>query len=268
MFLLHHISVRLGLSELSFKRQGYFTKEHDRIFISSFAESKHYRDILDFLSQVKFATRKEIESHLGVTGGGNLSDILDDLILCGFIEKYTPYHVGENSKLNRYCVADSYLRFYFKYIRPIQTNIEQGDFNESPMSALNTESYQKWLGYSFERFCRKHHKLIAKIIGFSAVRYRSGAYFDRKTAQNEKGFQIDLIFDRADHVLTICEIKYLQSPVGTEVIDEFEKKLKAIPKDKYITIEKVLITAEGVSESLLNRGYFDYIITLDDLLSA
>lgn len=258
-------SIRIGLCELSFKQQSYFSKEHDRIFISSFADSIHYHDIVDFLSQVKFATRSQIEEHLGVGGGGNLTDVLKDLILCGFVEKYTPYNVGVKSKLNRYCVSDNYLRFYFKYIKPIQIDIEQGDYNSDPMNAFNKESYQKWLGYSFGRFCRKRHRLIAKIIGFSAVRYQSGVYFDRNSEKKQKGFQIDLIFDRADHVLTICEIRYLQTAVGTEVIDEFEKKLKAMPQRKSKTIEKVLISAEGATESLLNRAYFDYIITLEDL---
>lgn len=265
--LKKYSSIRIGLCELSFKQQGYLSKEHERIFISSFSDNIHYREIIDFLSQVKFATRSDIEKHLGVGGGGKLSDVLKDLTLCGFIEKYSPYNTGVNSKLNRYCVSDNYLRFYFKYIKPIQEEIEQGDYNADPMRALNNESYQKWLGYSFERFCRKHHRLIAKIIGFSAVRYKSGVYFDRKSELKQKGFQIDLIFDRADNVLTICEIKYLQNAVGTEVISEFEQKLNTMPNRNNKTIEKVLITAQGATDGLRNRAYFDYIITLDDLIT-
>jgi hypothetical protein len=127
---------------------------------------------------------------------------------------------------------------------------------------------QKWLGLSFERFCRKASHLIATILGFSAVRYKSGAFFNRKTVKEEAGYQIDLIFDRADHVLTICEIKYTQSKVGTEVIEEFEKKLRQLPVTGKKTIEKVLISASGATEALLARSYFDRIITLEDIFSA
>ena len=261
-------SIQLGLCELSFKQQSFFSQEHLRIFISSFADNIHYREIINYLSHIKFASRKEIEAHLKIKGGGKLTDILTDLELCGFIEKYAPYSASDKSKLIRYCIADNYLRFYCKFIKPIEVQIEHGDFNDNPINALPKESYSKWLGYAFERFCRKNHRLIAKIIGFSAVQYKSGVYFNRVTEQKEKGFQVDLIFERADHVLTICEVRYWQSKVGVEVIDEFENKLKLIKPRNDLTIEKVLIAAQGVTPSLQDRVYFDHIITLEDIFNA
>ncbi len=74
------------------------------------------------------------------------------------------------------------------------------------------------------------------------------------------------MFDRADNVITICEIKYLQSAVDTSIIQEFEQKLKYFPNEKKKTIHKVLISAEGVTESLTNRAYFDRILTLEALV--
>lgn len=257
-------SVRIGIAQSSFLKDSFLSKEHQRIFISSFAASAHYKDIVNYLSSKKFSTRKELEKHLNIEGGGNLTKLLDDLELCGFIERYRPYQVEENSLLVRYCIADNYLRFYSRFIKPIEADIAQGNFNDDPLRALNQASYQTWLGYAFERFCRKHHKLIAKILGFVAVKYRSGSFFNRNTDKEDRGFQIDLLFDRADHVLTICEIKYTQSKTSTDVIDEFEQKLARLPNIKNKTIEKVLITAAGASDSLINRTYFDRIISLDD----
>lgn len=260
-------SVQIGICEQSFKKDSYFSNEKNRIFISSFATNVHYEAIIDYLSQIKFATKKDIEKHLRIKAGGNLTDVLSDLESCGFIEKYIPYQANTNSNLVRYCIADSYLRFYFKFIAPLYAQIQQGDYNNTPLHALNKESYQRWLGFSFERFCRKHSKLIASIIGFSAVRYKSGVFFNRATIKEEAGYQIDLIFDRADHVLTICEIKYTQGKIGVEVIEEFEKKLRYLPDREHKTIEKVLISASGVSDSLLSRAYFDRIITLEDIFN-
>lgn len=259
-----HSSIHLGICEESFKKDSYFCNEKKRIFISSFATNPHYQAIIDYLSQVKFATKKEIESHLNIKGGGTLTTLLKDLELCGFIDRYLPFQADQGSHLVRYCIADSYLRFYFKFIAPLSDRIEQADFNPSPVLALNKAYYQKWLGLSFERFCRKHSQLIAKIIGFSAVRYKSGTFFNRATIKEERGYQIDLLFDRADGVLTICEIKYTEGKTGTEVIDEFEKKLALLPRSNK-TIERVLITAAGPTEALINRGYFDRIITLGEL---
>lgn len=263
-----HSSIQIGICEESFKKNSYFSNEKNRIFISSFASNVHYEEIVDYLSQVKFASKQEIEKQLHTKGGGNLTAVLKDLELCGFIERYQPYQAGSNSNMVRYCIADSYLRFYFKFISPLSDRIQQGDYNLNPLHTLNKESYQKWLGLSFERFCRNHSQMIATIIGFSAVRYKSGAFFNRTTIKEQMGYQIDLIFDRADYVLTICEIKYTQSKIGVEVIDEFEKKLRLMPDPKGKTIEKVLISASGATDALLARGYFDRIITLEDIFAC
>ena len=105
-------------------------------------------------------------------------------------------------------------------------------------------------------------------MGFSAVRYKSGAFFNRTSIKEQPGYQIDLIFDRADRVLSICEIKYTQGKTGIEVIEEFEKKLSLLSDSEGKTIERVLISASGASEGLHARGYFDRIITLDDIFKA
>jgi hypothetical protein len=150
----------------------------------------------------------------------------------------------------------------------LSNRIQQGDYDNAPLQALNRESYQKWLGFSFEQFCRKHSQIIAAIIGFSAVRYKSGAFFNRNSIKENSGYQIDLIFDRTDHVLTVCEIKYTIVKTGVEVIEEFEKKLRLMPNKYNETIEKVLISANGASDTLLSQGYFDRIITLDEIFSS
>lgn len=259
-----HSSIQIGICEESFKKDSYFSNEKNRIFISSFATNVHYQEIVDCLSQVKFADRKQIENFIGVKSGGNLTEVLNDLEMCGFIERYQPFQANHKSNLARYCIADSYLRFYFKFIGPLSSRIEKGDYNQNPMHALNKESYQKWLGLSFERFCRKHSHEIASLIGFSAVRYKTGAFFNRATIHEQAGYQIDLVFDRADHVLTVCEIKYTQDKTGVEVIEEFEKKLRLMPRTAKQTIEKVLISASGATDALLGRAYFDRIIVLED----
>lgn len=256
-----HSSLFLGIAEESFKTNGYFTKEKKRIFVSSFASSIHYEAIINFLSHVKFATKKEIETHLGVQGGGNLTAVLIDLELCGFIEKYRPYQAEEGSHLIRYTIQDNFLRFYFKFIAPIASRIERGDYSTAPAQALNRETYQKWLGFAFERFCSRRRHQIASLLGFSAVQYQSGPFFNRSTSP---GFQIDLLFYRADRVLTVTEIKYTEGKTGTEVIEEFESKLRLLPVPKGAIIEKVLISATGASDPLIHRGYFDRILTLED----
>jgi len=90
--------------------------------------------------------------------------------------------------------------------------------------------------------------------------------FTKWLGKESPGYQIDLIFNRDDKVITICEVRYLQSKVSTKVIAEFEKKLDLFPRSEKKTIQRVLISNHGAEEALKNRVYFDNIITLDDLM--
>ncbi len=258
-------SVFLSLCKNSFTSGSFFSHEYERIFTSNLSSNKNYKKIIKFLSKRRFATRSQILSHLKLKSGGTLTSLLIDLETCGFIEKYTPFDAKDDSLLSRYCISDAYLQFYFKFIKPIAKSIDDGDFNNNPAFALNTDSHYKWLGLSFERMCRKKHKLLSKILGFEAVRYNAGAFFNRSTNKNNPGYQIDLVYNRDDRVYTVCEIKYWQSRVGTNVIKEFEKKLELFNPPKNNTVHKVLITAEGAEKSLIHQGYFDRILHLEDL---
>ena len=267
LYLKKDSSTFLSLCKNSFRPNGFFTNEYQRIFISSLADNPNYQKIIEFLSKSRYATRNELLAHLKIKSGGRVSELLTDLELCGFINKYTPYYLSDESLLARYCISDAYLQFYFKFIKPISKNIQEGVYSTQPTKAIKTDSYYKWLGYSFERFCRRYHHIIANILGFSAVNYRSGVYFSKATEKEEKNYQIDLVFDRDDHVVTICEIKYLQSAADAALITEFERKLALFPNEKHKQIHKVLIASCGVNPKLAARGYFDDIITLDDLFN-
>ena len=98
----------------------------------------------------------------------------------------------------------------------------------NPISAIKVDVYQKWLGFAFERFCRPRHLLIAKILGFHGIHYRAGAFYN----------------------------------------EGVERKLELFPNPKRKTLQKVLITTEGATDSLITRHYFDSVITLDDLFAA
>ena len=165
----------------------------------------------------------------------------------------------------RYSIRDAYLMFYYKFIKPVAKNILSGIYAQNPISALSLESYQKWMGFAFERFLRRNHHLLAKILGFQGVRYSSGAFYNRNTQSQEAGYQIDLIFERDDHVLTVCEMRYHSEKIDPSVIAEVERKIKMHPNPKKYTIQRILITLEGATSALIERNYFDRIITLADL---
>ena len=185
----------------------------------------------------------------------------------GFIDRIIPLGSKETTTLCLYSIKDSYLQFYFKFIKPLKNKIDNNQFKESPILALTMDTYRKWLGFAFERWCRRMSHLIAKKIGFSAIQYQSGSYFKRANIENSStSFQIDLLYKRADRVLTLCEVKYTSAPVGVSVIKEVENKIELLGTKKTLSIYKILISANGADNSLKNRAYFDQILTLDDLI--
>lgn len=260
-------SVFLSLCHSSFRADSFFSHEYERIFTSSLSDNPHYKRIIEFLSKHRFATRSTILKHLQLKSGGTLTALLEDLELSGFVGRYTPFNLKEDSLLARYAISDPYLQFYFRFIKPIARNIDSAAYDRNPSAALNREAYFKCLGHAFERFCRDFHHVIARILGFGAVAYKSGVFFDRASDAQDPGYQLDLVYDRADMVYTICEIKYLQSKVSPKVIPEFEKKLALFSNPKQRTIERVLIANEGADSALISRGYFDRVITLDELFN-
>jgi hypothetical protein len=127
---------------------------------------------------------------------------------------------------------------------------------------------RRWQGYAFERFCRKNHRLIAKALGFSAVKYSHGPFFNRSTARTDPGYQIDLVFDRADKTLSLCEIKFSDVPVSVAVGREFQTKLQLFDPGRARRIESVLIAATGVTQELRDGGYFDRVLRLEDIVQV
>ena len=269
--LKNYSSIRLGIQELAFSRNGYFTQEYERIFISHFGKNIEYEQIVKVLIQSPDGLfRKNIAEKLKVKSGGQLSEYLFNLEKAGFISKFIPYNKDLNTKYKKYFISDSYIRFYFSFILPNMIKINSQTVTNLFIGISQSNQYKYWLGKNFELFCFRHAGIIADKLGFSAVDYRFGPYYrTRNSISYDKGFQIDLLFDRSDNVISLCEMKYKNKKIGVEIIDEVEKKVKLLEKEAgNKTIQRVLISKSEASIELLNKAYFYKIITLDQLVGG
>jgi hypothetical protein len=116
------------------------------------------------------------------------------------------------------------------------------------------------MGRSFEYLCVEHAAKISEILGFSGIDFSFGPYFN-VPGKDTPGVQIDLLFDRKDNVITLCEMKYSLSPVGMDIIEEVQRKAEIINnKFKNKTIQKVLITRSNPTGDLASSGFFYRII--------
>lgn len=269
--LVTYSSIQSGLYEASFKQEGLFAQEAERIFVSSLNQNKYYKNIVAWLSKKRGATRNEIQNHFKISSGGTLTNILTDLEVCGFIEKITPLHLPADSLLSKYIVADEFLRFYYTFIAPKHKEIIRGRFNNNPHLALPLPKLMQYLGYSFERWCYHNVDAIARYLGFSAVEYSAGSFFSRKSDKLEKGFQIDLMFIRADHKILFGECKYNPTPLAIKkTYQELQQKAELFfsvnPKYKNYSYEFLLLTGETILDKSSVQKFFDHNICFEDLI--
>jgi hypothetical protein len=113
--------------------------------------------------------------------------------------------------------------------------------------------------------CMAHARQLARILGFPGVEFSSGPYF-RAPTRDTTGLQVDLLFARADNVLTVCEMKCSVAPLGMDVVREVERKVellrRAFPSK---TIQRVLVIQGEPSRAVVASGYFHRIVRAEEL---
>ena len=145
-------------------------------------------------------TRKELVQAGSLPDGGGISKVLDELEKSGFITSYAPY--GKKKKGTLFRLTDEYSLFYLKFIEP-QKKTERGIWQK----ISKTPEFISWSGYSFESLCLKHIDQIKKALGISGIYSQAYSFFHRGS-NKVNGFQIDLLIERDDNAINLCEIKF------------------------------------------------------------
>ena len=256
------LSAIQNIQEICFKNSGYLRNEFDRLFTSLFFHADNHIAIIRALaSKRKGMTRSEIITKSKIPNGGMLSGVLHELEQSGFIERYQGY--GKKSRTSLYRLTDPYSLFYLTFIESIGPN-RKIDFTK--LSDL--PNYKTWSGYAFENICLTHIDQIRKALGIAGI-FTSISSFFAKPMDNLPGSQIDLIIDRSDQSINICEIKfsnneYLFSKADVENL-ETKKKVFAFHSKTKKHLFSSLITTFGVIENSHKTRHLDHIITLNEL---
>lgn len=249
-------SFEQNINSLMFQTGGFFIHEFEKIFYSQFKEHRTYKAIVLKLAQ-KNLSLEEIAKALKIKSGGSLKSYLEHLELADFILTYNS--IDKNSrKSKKYKLADEFIIFYIKFIYPHLKEIEQNR-DQNLFQRYVKSKWNSWLGFAFELFCQKNSLLIAKKLGFEDSIDKVGSVFS-----SSKGYQFDLVFYRTDRTISICEIKYYDQPVNTTIIKEFSEKLKKYTVPRGYSIQKILISFYGPSDSLRDSGYFDHFMNAND----
>jgi hypothetical protein len=252
-------SLSRNIDNLFFTKNAILRNEYPKLYSSLFKKPEKYMKIVEVLAQKrKGLTRDEIVKLSHIPDGGGLTDILEELELCGFISINSHFDNRKKNKL--YQLVDFYSLFYLNFVK------RRKETDSAYWSCLTDNSVRKvWSGYSFELLCQTHILQIKKALGISGVlSFVSG--WRSKIADD--GAQIDLLINRNDNIINLCEMKYANKEfVITKIYDANLRNKRAAFIEETMTRKTVhltLVTTYGIK----HNEYWNNIqseVTLDDL---
>ena len=237
-------SVVQSIDRLCFTKDGALSDEFNLVYASLFNRHEKHVSIIRALAKVrKGITRNEISRQCGYKTGGGFTRTIDELIESGFVSRYKPF--GKRSKESLYRLSDEYSMFYLKYI---ENNALEGQGTWQRLS--QSASYSSWAGYSFETICLKHIEQIKSALQISGI-YSISSSWTYKS--KEGGIQIDLLIDRDDNIINLCEMKFsknhftITKKYAQELRrrEEIFRKVTKTRKNTFITF----ITTFGIKEN-------------------
>lgn len=239
------LSVPQNIDKLCFESNGPLTQEFSNLFKSLFAKAERHEAIVAALAKKsKGLTRDEISKESKLANGGGLTRLLDELEESGFIRRYVPF--GKKFRNSLYQLSDFFSLFHLKFMKG-QKTVDKNHW----VKMMDHPKYRAWSGYAFEQVCLAHIPQINKALGISGILTETSSW---RSTQSEDGAQIDLVIDRRDGVVNLCEMKFSVNPF---IID---KKYDAELRNKTTVFRSetgtnkalhlVMITTYGLQETL------------------
>ena len=257
-----NLSLAQNVDRLFFSRSGVLRNEYERLFESVFTNPTAIRAIVRLLyTRNAGFTRREISEKLGVTDGGTLSKNLNALLSSDFVVKYVPF--GLSKREEHYKLVDPFCLFYLHFVQ------NQAKANEMFWQQnVTAQPVVTWRGFAFENVCFNHVDQIKGALGVSGVISSSSAW--SKKGGDEEGLQIDLLIQRADNVVNMCEMKFTSEDFSVDkryyrtLLSRMERVQEMVsPKT---SIHSTLITTFGLKRNEYS-GAFSSVVTMDDLFS-
>lgn len=257
------------IDQLCFHKNGLLFDEMKELFKSLFKNEAIYLKITQEISKHRHGiSKEELAKILKLPRGGRLTARLEELADAGFIISFIPYQYKERGEFFK--IFDEYTMFYFYWIKP---NIHSIRSFSKPtgvwLDIIKEGKYYAWKGASFESICYKHISCIMKLLHLkqSSIPY-SWRLISSKANSISQGAQIDLLFDRPDDAISLCEIKYTEHPfvIDKDYFQSLENK-KMLFSEQTKTkkqIFMILISANGLKENKYSTQVIDSIIHLND----
>ncbi len=247
------------INALCFAKNAPLKNEFNNLYASLFKNAHLHVEIVTALAKKnKGLTRQEIITDTGLSSGGGTTVLLNELIECGFITTIQPINKTKEDKLYR--LIDEFSLFYFKFMYKSKITDWTTTFSK--------QAYKIWCGYAFETLCIKHTDKIKIKLGISGIASSDYSWI-KKGTKNTAGAQIDLLIDRADNCISMCEMKFYNAPFEiTKQYAESLREKREIFKSNTKTKKNIFITLislYGVKQNENSLSVISNEIVGDDL---
>lgn len=255
--LERNLSLSQNVDNLFFRQNAPLQHEYDFLFRSLFKEATLHRQVIEALaSKAVGMTRVEIVAATKNDDGGALTTVLRNLCDCDFIRQYTAF--GKTERGTIYQLTDLLTLFHLRYVKGYR-----GQDENHWQNMTDSPSRRAWSGYSFEQLCLHHIRQIKQRLGISGVQSDVCAW-------KGEGAQIDLLIDRRDQTINLCEMKFSQDEFEiTKQYDEHLRKRAEIFRSATKTrkaLHQTFVTTYGVKKNMYSGNVQSEVI-LDDLFA-
>jgi hypothetical protein len=237
-------SAAQNIQDLCFTKNGSLRNEFENLYFALFDNAENHIKIIKALaSKSSGIDRQEILKLTDISDGGGFSKTLKELEASGFISTFQPLEKKKKDTIFR--LTDEYSLFYLKFI--------EGSRVKNWLATSQQQQYKIWCGYAFENLCVKHADNILEALEIAGIQSNVNSFLHRPDDDYPKGFQIDMLIDRKDNILNICEMKFYADEfvIKKDYAKNLRTKregLKAVLKTKK-TVHITFISIYGVFEN-------------------
>jgi uncharacterized protein len=253
-------SVTQCIDRLFFRASAELKTEFNELFKSLFGDTPIYKSVVQVLAEHQDGlSRNQLIKELKLTSGGHLTSTLTEIEQCGFISERIPF--GKKNKDKKYKLSDPYVLFYHRFVK--------GNNNKSKWAQISkTQLWVSWTGIAFENTCMLHILQIKEALKISGILSSAGSW-NHKGNDDMSGAQIDLLIDRDDNVINICEMKYYNNKFAMNKDLSNQIRIKMATFEYFTKTRKtllpIMITPFGIIDNIHSNGLIQKSIDADKL---
>lgn len=247
-----------------FRPEGMLKNEYHNLYAALFESHATHEAIVKVLATSwSGLTRGQLLAKAKLTSGGGVTKAIEELRLSGFVTETDP--LDKKTKDSSLRLTDEFSVFYWHWMH-------SSTAMNSWLRQSTSRRYEAWCGYAFESICFKHLEAIRRAIGIADVQTQAASWrYSPKSGTNDEGAQIDLLIDRADHCINLCEIKFSDQPfaISKSYAQLLDRKLRVFRNrsGRRQTLFLTMITPYGIAPNQYSDELVTNEVVLDDFFA-